>query len=62
MTVDTIAILVHYIRCIFEIQILSRLQHLQELSYRKEILRQLRTQYTRHSIGMHITEWPWNLG
>ena len=46
MTVDTIAILVHYIRCIFEIQILSRLQQLQELSYRKVILRQLRTQYT----------------
>jgi len=34
--------------------------NLQELSYRKQIARQLRTQHvSRASI---VTLWPWNLG
>jgi len=31
----------------------------QELSYRKQIARQLRTQYAE---GIYDDPWPWNLG
>jgi len=40
----------------------SVLWWIQELSYRKQIARKLRTQYVDISIGLNITPWPWDLG
>ena len=43
-------------------KVFTRQTKKQELSYRKQFARQLRTQYVAGNIGLNITPWPWNIG